>query len=224
MRSKDLKKVPWLIAILIVFSISIFYFPFSNKKIVGAEPSIEKNCYSSEEFNPLIVYYSRSGKTRMVANTLKDQLSCGVTEIKSTRDREGFFGIFTCVLDQLLDRDDQIESFKKDLKGYNPIIIASPIWIGKLSSPARTFIKQVKLQGKEVYMVITYNGRLNEEKENILKENITSKGIDLKRLYKIVTKEKTAEDIRKEISNQLAKRPVLMKKIIISKAMVTDKY
>jgi len=142
-----------------------------------------------------------------------DQLSCETAEIKSIEDRSGFFGVLTCVLDQLLERDAQIEPLKKDVTVYNPIIIATPIWLGKLSSPARTFIKQSGLNGKEVYIVLTYNGSLTEEKENILKEGLTSQGINLKELYKVVTKEKTDEEIKKDICTQLEKRSIATQKV-----------
>ena len=212
MLSKDLKKAPWLIITLILFSISIFCFPTLHHNSVRAEPSIKKNLSSVEESHPLIVYYSRSGKTRMVANILMDQLSCEIGEIKSTRKRTGF-GIITCVLDQLFNRDDQIEPLKKDVKRFNPIIIASPIWLGKLSSPARTFIKQAGLQGKEVYVFLTYNGNLSKEEENILKKEISTQGFKLKGLYKIITKDVTEKEIKKEISVQWDRKSFLKKKV-----------
>ena len=194
MLNKNVKKKPQLIIALIVFSLSIFYFPTLNKSILRADPAIQENVSSPEGSKPIIVYYSRTGKTRIVANTLKDQLSCEIAEIKSTEDREGFLGVITCVLDSLLDRDDVIEPFNIDLKGYSPIIIAAPIWIGKLSSPARTLIqqKQSELKEKEVYVIITYSGKLTEEKEKLLKEGITSQGIKLEGFYKVNTKEKIA--------------------------------
>ena len=210
MLNKNPKKSPKLIIALIVFSLSIFYVP--TQSMLMANPAIQENVPSSEGSKPIIVYYSRTGKTRIVANTLKDQLSCEIEEIKSTEDREGFWGVITCVLDSILDRDDVIEPFNKDLKGYNPIIIASPIWIGKLSSPARTFIKQTELKDKEVDIFLTYNGRLTEEKEKALEDRIISQGIELKNLYKIITKEKTEEEIQKEVITQMNERPILKKK------------
>ena len=139
-----------------------------------------------------------------------------IAEIKSIEDRSGFFGVLTCVLDQLFERDAQIESLKKDITGYNPIIIATPLWIGNLSSPARTFIKQSDLQGKDIYILFTYNGRFTEEKEHTLKEGVTSQGINLKKLYKVITKEKTDEEIKKDISTQLEKRPIVEQKVVSS--------
>ena len=103
---------------------------------------------------------------------------------------------------------------EKDPKEYNPIILVSPIWIGKLSSPARTFIKQAKLEGKDMYLVLTYNGRLTEEKEKNLAEAITAQGVQLKGIYKIITKEKTEEEIKKEVRSQLEKKPLPTKALM----------
>lgn len=216
MLRRDSKKILWITITLIVFLFSIFYFPALSDSQVIADPSIQMEALSPSNSNPLIVYYSRSGKTRIAANGLTDKLSCETAEIKSIEDRSGFFGILTCVLDQVLERDAQIEPLKKDVTGYNPIIIATPIWLGKLSSPARTFIKQSGLKGKEVYIVLTYNGSLTEEKENALKEGVTSQGINLKELYKVITKEKTDEEIKKDISTQLEKRSIATQKVASS--------
>ena len=207
MLNKNLKKTPQLIIALIVFSLSILYFP--TQSMLMADPAIKESVPSTEGSKPIIIYYSRTGKTRNVVNTLKEQLACEIAEIKSTEDREGFFGVITCVLDSLLDRDDVIEPFNKDLKGYNPIIIASPIWIGKLSSPVRTLIKQGELKNKEVNIFITYSGKLTEEKENLLKEDVTSQGIKLEGFYKVITKEKTEEEVQKEVITQLNEEPIL---------------
>lgn len=157
---------------------------------------------------PLVVFYSRTGKTKTVANALAKRLSCDTEEIQSTEERTGILGAFTCVLDQLLDRYDQILPYNKDLSNYNPIIIATPIWLGKLSSPIRTFIKQTSLKDKEVYLALTFNGRLTEEKEKLITESLAAQGIASKAIYKIITKEKTEEDIVKDLNLQLEEKPI----------------
>jgi flavodoxin len=211
-----LKSTPWKIIILILLSFSLFCFPACNDTVTKTEPSNQTTVSSPDISKPVILYYSRSGKTRFVANVLTDQLSFETEEIKSQAVRDGFLGILTCVLDQFLDRDAQIEQLKKDIRGCNPVIIASPIWIGRLSSPARTCIKQEWMKGKDVYVFLTYNGSLSPEKEDTLKEEITSQGIELKGLYKIITKEKTEHEITREVVTQLGKSPLINKKVLPS--------
>ena len=185
--------------------ISLPAYPLSAE----AEESLQAGMLNAEQYKPLIVYYSRTGNSRIVADALMEYLSGTIEELQSTKNREGLLGVFTCVLDQLLDRDDILKPLDKDPKDYDPVIIVAPIWIGKLSSPARTFIKQAGLKGKDVYLVLTYNGSLTEDKEKALEETITAQGITLKGIYKIITKEQTADEIRKELHNQLEKKPLM---------------
>ncbi|MDX1779470.1 MAG: hypothetical protein R3339_11370, partial [Thermodesulfobacteriota bacterium] len=120
-----------------------------------------------------------------------------------------FLGVLTCVLDQLLNRDDTLQPLEKNPNNYNPVILVSPVWMGKLASPARTFIKQTRLDGKNIYLMLTYNGRLTGDKEKAVAEEITAQGAILKGVYKIITKEKTEDEIKKEVVNQLEKKPLL---------------
>jgi flavodoxin len=175
----------------------------------GTEESLQAGLLNAEHDKPLIVYYSRTGNSRIVADALMEYLSGTIEEIQSTKNRDGLLGVFTCVLDQLLERDDILKPLDKDPKDYDPVIIVAPIWIGKISSPARTFIKQAELQGKDVYLVLTYNGSLTEDKEKALEQTITAQDITCKGLYKIITKEQTADEIRKELHNQLEKKPLM---------------
>jgi menaquinone-dependent protoporphyrinogen IX oxidase len=212
MTGKNLKKTLSLTLTIALLLLSLSYLPSPTNNSVGAESTSPIANATAEGPNPIVVYYSRSGKTQMVARALMDQLSCEGEEIKSKVTRTGV-GIITCVLDQLFDRDDQLEPLHKNLKAHNPIIVASPIWLGNLSSPARTFIKQTDLKDKEVYLFLTYNGALSSEKETALRKLITSRRIKLKEVYKIVTKEKAEEDIKKEVRAQLDEKPIVAKKM-----------
>ena len=212
MTGKNLKKTLSLTLTIALLLLSLSYLPSPTNNSVGAESTSPIANATAEGPSPIVVYYSRSGKTQIVARALMDQLSCEGEEIKSKVTRTGV-GIITCVLDQLFDRDDQLEPLHKNLKAHNPIIVASPIWLGNLSSPARTFIKQTDLKDKEVYLFLTYNGALSSEKETALRKLITSRRIKLKGVYKIVTKEKAEEDIKKEVRAQLDEKPIVAKKM-----------
>ncbi len=62
----------------------------------------------------------------------------------------------------------------------------------------------------------TFFRAVRGEKEDTLKEEITSQGIELKGLYKIITKEKTEDEITKEVITQLDNSPLKMKKVLSS--------
>lgn len=153
-----------------------------------------------QEQNPLVVYYSRSGKTKMAADSLKNLLGCEEEAIISKIDRSGFSGILTGVIDQLMDRDDDQAPFGKSLQPYNPICLATPVWVGNIASPARTFIKGADFKGKDVFLFLTYNGKLSPEKETAIASLLSARGCRVK-IFKIITKEKTQADIDKEIKS-----------------------
>jgi flavodoxin len=210
---KDILQIRTFRLILLVFAFSLVLVPFSTcpPESFGDEALSQSGTLHSEDYNPLIIYYSRSGTSRIVADTLMEHLACPVENIQSTKNREGFLGVITCVLDQLLNRDDILEPLQKDPKNFNPIILVTPVWIGKLASPSRTCIKQPGFAGKDIYLMLTYNGSLTEEKEKVLREEISAQGITLKGLYKIITKEKTEDGIKEEVRNQLETKPLLAK-------------
>ena len=204
------------IGIVLVCSLFIISLPAHPPLSAETEESLQAGMLNAEHYKPLIVCYSRTGTSRIVADALVEYLSGTIEAIQSTKNRDGFLGVLTCVLDQLLERDDILKPLDKDPKNYDPVIIVAPIWIGKLSSPARTFIKQAGLQGKDIYLFLTYNGSLTEDKEKALADTITAQEITLKGLYKIITKEQTADEIRKELHNQLEEKPLLTKKQVSS--------
>jgi flavodoxin len=205
-----------VILISAIFISTIFYLHFGYLNVAAAPSEKDQVSLSIREQKPLVLYYSRSGKTKIVAEELMQQLNCAMGMIKSTKNRDGFLGVLNCVLDSLLDREDQIEPININIALYSPVVMASPIWIGKLSSPARTFIKQGGLKDKEVYLFISYNGNLTDEKEGAIKKEIASQNITLKGLYKIVTKEKTEDDIRKEVSTLLENIPAIKREVTIA--------
>ena len=214
MKNKTLTQTLRPIGLVLVFFLFLFNLSICPPGSVRGESLSQPDTLGTGDCKPLIVYYSRSGNSRIVADTLKEYFSCNVLRIQSTQNREGFLGVLTCVLDQLLDRDDILQPLEENPRNYNPVILVSPVWIGRLSSPARTFIKQARLDGKDIYLILTYNGRLTGEKEKAVAEEITAQGGILKGLYKIITKEKTEEEIKKEVRNQLEKKPLLTKALM----------
>ena len=209
MKNNSLNKISRPLGLVLVSFLFLFNLSIYPPGSLRAEPSSQPATLTSGDCNPLIVYYSRSGTSRIVADTLKEQLACNIEGIHSTKDREGFLGVLTCVFDQLLNRDDTLQPLEKNPNNYNPVILVSPVWVGKLASPARTFIKQTRLDGKDIYLMLTYNGSLSGDKEKAIAEEITAQGGILKGIYKIITKEKTEDEIKKEVVNQLEKKPLL---------------
>jgi len=113
--------------------------------------------------NILIVYYTRTGKTKLVCETLQKNLpGATVVEIKDKTDRSGGTGYSRGSLDATLNRHTIIEPAKIDLSPYTHIIIATPIWEWKLSPAMHTFIEAHNFNGKKILLLTTANIRMDK--------------------------------------------------------------
>ena len=110
----------------------------------------------------LIIVYSRTGKSMLAAQTLKAQLNADLLEIKDLEDRSGTLGYIGAGYDAFFDRHTAIAPQKADLSPYSNIIIISPIWNWKLSTPIHTFIDNNRFDGKQVIMVTTGNNDIRK--------------------------------------------------------------
>ena len=162
---------------------------------------------------PLLVYFSRGGNTRIVARELAASLGIESVEIKSKLNRQEFSGIVTCMLDQLLDRDDDPELIPVDIASHNPVIVASPTWLKTISSPARTFIQQHDFKGKDVYVVQTYNSKIRDDIDAKLTEIIAPRGGSYRGLFTLCAKGKDEPGLRDDAKKLAEKmRPQLAAK------------
>lgn len=87
----------------------------------------------------LIIYFSRTGMTRKVAENLKIKLNADIEEIKDPTDRAGVMGYFRCGKESMKKILAPIEDIKSDLTAYDLVIIGTPIWGWNMSSPIRAF-------------------------------------------------------------------------------------
>ena len=119
----------------------------------------------------LILYYSRTGNTRMTCEALQKSLNAQSIEIKDLTDRSGSWGGLTGMLNTLFNMETGIEPEHPDLSSCSNIILASPLWAGKLAPAIRTLIARNKFENKKVIIFTTGNAILdvaNQEKNKAL--------------------------------------------------------
>lgn len=87
----------------------------------------------------LVVYYSRTGRTKKVAEAIASQLGADIEEIVDTTPRKGLRAIFHATLDGLLGRTTDIEEPAKDPYDYDLIVVGTPIWAGSVCAPVRDY-------------------------------------------------------------------------------------
>ncbi len=110
----------------------------------------------------LIVYYSRSGTTRMLATAISHTLHCDIEEIRDTRSRRGILGYVQSLIEAFLRRPSTIESAERDPGSYDLVIIGTPVWAGSMSSPVRSYLMANKARLREAAFFCTLGGRGSE--------------------------------------------------------------
>ena len=89
----------------------------------------------------LVIFYSLSGKSRQVAEWLASGLHAHLSEILEENPRDfAFRGLFRSGLDSLLRRRPRIRPMDLREEIYDRIILACPVWGGRIAGPARTWL------------------------------------------------------------------------------------
>ena len=104
----------------------------------------------------LVIFYSRTGNTRLVGKAIAKLLKADVEEIIDTRNRSGFFGYIRSGYESVSKKHIVIKDTKFDSSKYDLVIIGTPIWAG-VSSPVRTYLSKNK-NFKKVAFFCTMGG------------------------------------------------------------------
>jgi flavodoxin len=83
--------------------------------------------------NTIVIYYSRKGSNRYLAEKISGRLSCNIEEI---RPRINAFFLF------LLNFNPGIWKLRQPISSYERVILVGPIWMGRFVPPLRSFVKR----------------------------------------------------------------------------------
>jgi hypothetical protein len=155
---------------------------------------------AAAENGPAVLYYSRTGTTTTVAAAIADHLDCPAIAVQSRKKRTGFWTI-TCVLDQLLDRDDETAAPEQDLPPAQPLIIAVPIWIHRPASPMRSYLASQAFQGSDAILVLTHQGNFSEKDIASAREFLQSCGLRVAAIYDVCTRGLGSPELRGRAKN-----------------------
>ena len=106
----------------------------------------------------LVVYYSRTGVTRTVAEALAKELQGDLEEIVDLKKRSGALGWFGSAGDAMLKRRTGIGPAKKDPAGYDLVVIGTPIWAFTMTPAVRTYLTAHREALKRVAFFCTMGG------------------------------------------------------------------
>lgn len=91
----------------------------------------------------LCIYYSRTGNTRKAMGEIAAALDAELVEIRDAVERGGWKGWLRCGRDSMRKTTQPLSHFETDkpLDRYRLVIVGTPVWAGRCSAPARTFLR-----------------------------------------------------------------------------------
>jgi flavodoxin len=101
------------------------------------------------EVRTLVVYYSRDGHTKEVAEKIARELGAETEELIDTVNRNGILGTTRAGKDALAKNLTLIHPIQSDLSLYDRIIVGSPAWFSTMTPAVRTFLSENDLRAKE---------------------------------------------------------------------------
>ncbi len=106
----------------------------------------------------LVVYYSRSGNTREVAQSIAQEMQCDIEEIHDTQKRSGIIGWIKSAYQANRGKLTTIKPLEKDPSDYDLVVVGTPIWAGFPAVPVKTYLIENKDKFKDVAFFATYGG------------------------------------------------------------------
>jgi flavodoxin len=87
----------------------------------------------------LVVCYSRGGATKRVAEHLAQALGADLDLIEEASSRSGVGGYVRSAFEAAARGLPTIET-RRDPRDYDLVVVGTPVWVGTLSSPVRSYV------------------------------------------------------------------------------------
>jgi flavodoxin len=126
----------------------------------------------------LLVYYSRTGRTKKIAEKIQSLLKCEMERIQDLKNRDGIIGWLSAGREADRKLSTKIKNIQYNPSDYDLVIIGSPTWNRHVSVPIRTYIQQHQEELTHVALFSTGDvdkwSAIDDMKEILKKRVITS--------------------------------------------------
>ena len=149
-----------------------------------------------------VIYYSRTGSTKEVADVIAKEKQAKTIEIKDKSNREGGLNYIKSCIDSVFNRKTNIEPSTVDIGDFDTIYIGSPVWASKPTPAIIEFLNNMDFTDKNVITFATMMGSGATKTTDAMNKIIQSKGGNVKSSFYVTTgnassiEEKTLEEIK----------------------------
>jgi flavodoxin len=123
-----------------------------------------------EPMKVLVVYCSRTGNTRFVAQEMAGKLKADIEEIKDRTNRRGIIGWWRAAGDATRGKETEIEQTKYSPSNYDLIILGSPVWNKRIPPAMRTYLNKNDLSKNKIAFFNTNDSDENQNTFSVMRE------------------------------------------------------
>ena len=116
----------------------------------------------------LVIYYSKTGNTKHMAEAIADQAKAEIFEIQREKDvkSKGFMLYFRGGFESMTKRVPKLKDTSINIDDYDLIFIGTPVWAWNLNPATRAFLKSANIRNKKIGLFCCCAGSC----ESIIKE------------------------------------------------------
>lgn len=145
----------------------------------------------------IVVYYSRSGNTKRVAEMMARELKADLQELVDKRGRGGLLGFLKAGRDAMKERNTELGPLSQSPEDYDLILVGTPVWASNPAPAVRTFLQSHDLSGKKVALFCTMSARGGKETLADMKGILT--GVEVVGQLDIAVKKETKSQIEEKV-------------------------
>lgn len=119
----------------------------------------------------LVIYYTRTGNARFMAETIAAELGADIEEVVDLKNRQGRLAFLPAGRDAMRGKETEIAQTKRTPANYDLIVIGQPVWAGSPTPAIRTYVKKNDLSGKKVALFFSDSSNQAVEKTKGLMPN-----------------------------------------------------
>ncbi len=108
----------------------------------------------------LIVYYSLTGNTQFIAETLRDTIEADILELKPIKELKADSGtrFMWGGYQSKMKKKPKLMDFNTNPLEYDLVILGTPVWAWDISPPMRSFLSKFDLTSKKVALWMCHAG------------------------------------------------------------------